>query len=62
MKRPQSPCGGCKDRQLGCHAGCELYEKFKLEADTYRKIVKESSSYGETIEYSRTQLKRMGRI
>lgn len=30
-----SPCNGCMDRVLGCHAGCERYNGFRtvLEAE-----------------------------
>lgn len=56
MKRPESPCKGCKDRRLGCHADC------KAETKTYNSIVSQAADYGQVVTYSRTQLKRMGRI
>lgn len=33
----QSPCYGCGDRQIGCHAECEKYRSFRCEADKYIK-------------------------
>lgn len=62
MIRPQSPCKSCKDRQLGCHADCKAYERFKVETKTYNSIVSQAADYGQVVTYSRTQLKRMGRI
>lgn len=32
-----SPCFGCKDRVLGCHAICRLYSKFKYDLDMVSK-------------------------
>lgn len=61
MKRPESPCIGCKDRQLACHAACKAYGEFKAEIDTYNSIVSQAADYGQVVTYSRTQLKRMGR-
>lgn len=62
MKRPQSPCKGCKDRQVGCHTNCKACGEFKAAVDTYNSVVKTSADYGQVVKYSRTQLKRMGRI
>ena len=27
------PCKGCKDRQVGCHPGCEPYTKWRKARD-----------------------------
>ena len=62
MIRPQSPCGGCKDRRLGCHSDCKIYADFKADAEAYNDLIREAADYGQVVTYSRTQLKRMGRI
>ena len=28
-----SPCLGCKERKLGCHSHCRLYQAFKVESE-----------------------------
>lgn len=28
-----APCRGCPDREVGCHAGCELYKAYRAERD-----------------------------
>ena len=32
-----SPCKGCKDRKIGCHAGCEAYKDFRFRLDEINK-------------------------
>lgn len=56
MIRPQSPCGGCKDRRLGCHADCKAYGEFKVATETYNGIVSQAADYGQVVTYSRTRI------
>lgn len=30
-----SPCKNCQNRELGCHAKCEAYIKFRQKRDVY---------------------------
>ena len=62
MKRPESPCLKCTDRRLGCHADCKIYADFKADAEAYNNLIREAADYGQVVTYSRTRLKRMGRI
>ena len=32
-----APCKGCSERECGCHAKCERYAAFRLEADKARE-------------------------
>lgn len=38
FNRP-SPCRGCTDRAVGCHANCERYNAWKRELDAYNKRI-----------------------
>ena len=44
-----SPCKDCKERHLGCHAGCKKYAEFKAKAeknkDAYHKTNHDILSY-----------------
>ena len=31
MKKPESPCQGCRDRRTACHDACEKFRQFKIE-------------------------------
>ena len=32
-----APCKGCSERECGCHAKCEKYAAFRVEADKARE-------------------------
>lgn len=33
MRKADTPCYGCEDRQVGCHGSCKLYFAFKKRLD-----------------------------
>lgn len=35
MNPIDSPCRGCRDREVGCHAKCGRYAEFRAEVDAY---------------------------
>lgn len=38
--RSVSPCKGCKDRKVNCHAGCGHYLKWKKENEKINKRIR----------------------
>ena len=40
MKKPQSPCKDCEDREVGCHGKCEKYQRFHEDIVAYSEVVK----------------------
>ena len=51
MSKPQSPCYKCSDRNLGCHATCDKYIKFRKDCDEYNQMIKDIK-YKEDMTYS----------
>lgn len=39
--KPQSPCLGCKERAVGCHADCPRYAEYRNELDDWKQNVLE---------------------
>ena len=37
MRKPQSPCLDCADREPGCHGRCEKYKDFRRDVDAYEE-------------------------
>lgn len=61
MKRPESPCANCKDRQVGCHALCKAYADFKAATDDYKEQVCTAIGGSKRITYNkRRQVKVWG--
>ena len=38
------PCRGCEKRAVGCHDGCQAYEKYKSDVRDYRTEVEKTQS------------------
>lgn len=62
MKRPQSPCKGCKDRQLGCHADCKAYSEFKTDCEAYRDQVSEAIGGSKRFAYTKRRQERVWKV
>lgn len=39
MNGQNSPCYGCEDRHVGCHADCAKYVEYRDNCDAYRELV-----------------------
>lgn len=37
LAKIMSPCKGCSDRQLQCHAFCSKYKKYKEDTEAVKK-------------------------
>lgn len=59
MKKPESPCNGCVDRMLGCHACCEKYIVFQQQVRIYNALVTENTKREDRVKYSESRLRRM---
>ena len=53
MIRPQSPCKGCKDRQLGCHTDCRAYIEFKTDSEDYKDQLSEAIGGSKRVTYNK---------
>lgn len=52
MKKPKSPCYGCKNRTAECHTTCNVYEIYLTECKTYRDLLrKERHHQGDSYSY-----------
>lgn len=60
MKKPQAPCLGCKDREVGCHSKCERYKEYAELAKKNREIRREmgDKEYTSRPKISQTEWKR----
>jgi hypothetical protein len=38
------PCKGCATRCVGCHDGCQAYEKYKSEVKGFREEIQKTQS------------------
>lgn len=39
MRKPESPCLGCKHRTADCHAKCKCYKWYHAEQEMYKEFV-----------------------
>ena len=54
------PCKGCTDREIGCHAKCSKYIKWKTEWDRRKNMITEAKIFEyEVGEIKVAGLKRM---
>ena len=44
------PCKGCKERRVGCHAGCEKYKSFKEQVEEEKERFNEYAKKEQLIE------------
>ena len=42
-----TPCRGCQDRRVGCHAECERYLVFRQRVDKEAEIRRQSIIFGD---------------
>lgn len=53
MKKPQSPCLNCAERQTGCHAICGRYRDFKADMESYTGQVSAAIGGSRRITYNK---------
>lgn len=53
-----SPCKGCQNRYIGCHAVCKLYQEYAKERETVRKEREKKIQERDSIESNIRRMRR----
>lgn len=59
MRKPKSPCDGCIDRALRCHAHCGKYITYQQQCSAYGALVTGNARREDRVKYSISRLRKM---